>query len=140
VQFIAMLAVSVVLSSYERRSMALLHNRDAPIAYLLMGLGQPIGDGGKLLMKSLTSTTQYQRYVVVSLLSALLASTMTVASTLVLGYSSYWGVGTGYLLVMVLALLLHAGSEIPLGASTYSMYAQHAVARMVLAMIGTEIL
>ena len=33
--------------------MALLHHRDAPVAYLLLGLGQPIVDGGKLLMKTM---------------------------------------------------------------------------------------
>ena len=49
---ITMLALAVVLSGYERRAMALLHNRDAPLAYLLLGLGQPIADGGKLLMKT----------------------------------------------------------------------------------------
>ena len=51
-EFIVLLVVAVVLSSYERRAMSLLHNRDAPIAYLLLGLGQPIADGGKLLMKA----------------------------------------------------------------------------------------
>ena len=51
VEVVVMLAMAVVLSSYERRSMSLLHNRDAPIAYLLSGLGQPIADGGKLVMK-----------------------------------------------------------------------------------------
>lgn len=51
-----MLALAVVLSSYERRSMSLLHNRDAPIAYLLLGLGQPIADGGKLVMKTMVQT------------------------------------------------------------------------------------
>ena len=51
-ELIVLLAVAVVLSSYERRSMSLLHNRDAPIAYMLVGLGQPVADGGKLLMKS----------------------------------------------------------------------------------------
>ena len=46
-----MLAMAVVLSSYDRRSMSLLHNRDAPISYLLSGLGKPTADGGKLVMK-----------------------------------------------------------------------------------------
>ena len=55
-QTITLLALSVVLSGYERRSMALLHNRDAPVAYLLLGLGQPIADGGKLVIKSVCST------------------------------------------------------------------------------------
>ncbi len=55
VELVAMLALSVVLSSYERRSMSLLHNRDAPIAYLLLGMGQPIADGGKLVMKTSVS-------------------------------------------------------------------------------------
>ena len=45
------LALSVVMSSYERRCMSLLHNRDAPVAYLLMGLGQPVADGAKLVLK-----------------------------------------------------------------------------------------
>ena len=52
-----MLAMAVVLSSYERRSMSLLHNRDAPIAYLLSGLGQPVADGGKLVMKGTVETS-----------------------------------------------------------------------------------
>ena len=52
VELVVLLAMSVVLSSYERRCMSLLHNRDAPIAYLLAGLGQPVADGGKLLMKT----------------------------------------------------------------------------------------
>jgi len=52
VELITMLALAVALSSYERRSMSLLHNRDAPIAYLLLGMGQPIADGGKLVMKT----------------------------------------------------------------------------------------
>ena len=51
-EVIVLLAIAVVLSSYERRTMALLHNRDSPVVYLLTGVGQPIGDGGKLLMKS----------------------------------------------------------------------------------------
>jgi len=51
VEVLVLLVLAVVLSGYERRSMALLHNRDAPIAYLLLGMGQPIADGGKLLMK-----------------------------------------------------------------------------------------
>ena len=55
VQLLSMLALAVVLSGYERRAMALLHHRDAPVAYLLLGLGQPIVDGGKLLMKSMSS-------------------------------------------------------------------------------------
>ena len=54
VELLVLLALAVVLSGYERRSMALLHNRDAPIAYLLLGVGQPVADGGKLLMKSTT--------------------------------------------------------------------------------------
>ena len=52
VEVIVLLAVSVVLSSYERRVMALVHNRDAPIVYMVSGMGQPIADGGKLTMKS----------------------------------------------------------------------------------------
>ena len=52
VEVLSLLALSVVLSSYERRSMSLLHNRDAPVAYLIAGLGQPVADGGKLLMKT----------------------------------------------------------------------------------------
>jgi len=32
--------------------MALVHNRDAPVIYLLGGMGQPVADGGKLVMKS----------------------------------------------------------------------------------------
>ena len=52
-QLVSMLALAVVLSGYERRAMSLIHHRDAPIAYLLLGLGQPIADGGKLLMKSM---------------------------------------------------------------------------------------
>ena len=54
VQLLSMLALAVVLSGYERRAMALLHHRDAPIAYLLLGLGQPVADGGKLLMKGMS--------------------------------------------------------------------------------------
>ena len=52
VETLVLLAVAVVLSSYERRCMALLHNRDSPTVYLITGIGQPIADGGKLLMKS----------------------------------------------------------------------------------------
>ena len=52
VELVVLLAVAVVLSSYERRTMALVHNRDSPIVYMLSGLGQPVVDGGKLLMKS----------------------------------------------------------------------------------------
>ena len=52
VELVTMLALSIVLSSYERRSMSLLHNRDAPITYLMLGMGQPIADGGKLVMKT----------------------------------------------------------------------------------------
>ena len=57
VEVVVMLAMAVVLSSYERRSMSLLHNRDAPISYLLSGLGQPIADGGKLVMKGTVDTS-----------------------------------------------------------------------------------
>ena len=42
VQLLSMLALAVVLSGYERRAMALLHHRDAPVAYLLLGLGNPL--------------------------------------------------------------------------------------------------
>ena len=59
VHLIAMLALSVVLSGYERRAMALLHNRDGPICYLLLGLGQPIADGGKLVLKSVVHAACY---------------------------------------------------------------------------------
>ena len=48
-----MLALAVVMSGYERRAMAMLHNRDAPIVYLLLGIGQPIADAGKLVTKSM---------------------------------------------------------------------------------------
>ena len=51
-----LLAISVVLSSYERRVMSLLHNRDAPVVYLVSGLAQPVADGGKLVMKSTVVT------------------------------------------------------------------------------------
>ena len=54
-----MLALAVVLSGYERRSMSLLHNRDAPITYLLLGLGQPIADGAKLILKSMAIASYY---------------------------------------------------------------------------------
>ena len=54
-----MLAMAVILSSYERRSMSLLHNRDAPIAYLLSGLGQPVADGGKLVIKGTVTVIHY---------------------------------------------------------------------------------
>ena len=52
-ELVVLLALAIVLSSYERRSMSLLHNRDAPIAYLLLGMGQPVADGAKLLLKSM---------------------------------------------------------------------------------------
>ena len=52
VELLVLLAIAVVLSSYERRTMALLHNRDSPVVYMLSGIGQPVGDGGKLLLKS----------------------------------------------------------------------------------------
>ena len=55
VECIVLLALAVVLSGYERRCMSLLHNRDGPVVYLLLGLGQPVVDGGKLLMKSMVS-------------------------------------------------------------------------------------
>jgi hypothetical protein len=50
-----MLALAVVLSGYERRTMSMLHNRDAPVVYLLLGLGQPIADAGKLVSKSMAT-------------------------------------------------------------------------------------
>ena len=52
VELVCMLALAVLLSGYERRTMAMLHNRDAPTVYLLLGLGQPIADAGKLVAKS----------------------------------------------------------------------------------------
>ena len=52
-EVVVLLALAIVLSSYERRSMSLLHNRDAPVVYLLLGMGQPVADGGKLLAKSM---------------------------------------------------------------------------------------
>ena len=54
VDLVALLAYAVVLSSYERRSMALLHNRDAPITWCLSGIAQPLVDGAKLLTKTAT--------------------------------------------------------------------------------------
>ena len=51
VEVLAILGYVVVLSSYERRCMALLHGRDGPTAYMLLGLAQPIADGAKLLCK-----------------------------------------------------------------------------------------
>ena len=59
-EVLVLLALSVVLSSYERRVMALLHNRDAPVVYLVGGLAQPVGDGGKLLMKSTVALAEIQ--------------------------------------------------------------------------------
>ena len=53
IEIVVLLALAVVLSGYERRCMSLLHNRDGPVVYLILGLGQPIVDGGKLLMKSM---------------------------------------------------------------------------------------
>jgi len=88
VQLLSMLALAVVLSGYERRAMALLHHRDAPIAYLLLGLGQPVADGGKLLMKSMSSTSQYLRYVAMVMLAMILVSSMMVGASLGWGYSS----------------------------------------------------
>ena len=54
-ELVVILAMAIVLSSYERRAMSLLHNRDAPVVYLLLGMGQPIADGGKLILKSMSS-------------------------------------------------------------------------------------
>ena len=51
VDCIALLAYAVVLSGYERRCMAFMHNRDGPVAWGLAGLLQPLADGAKLLCK-----------------------------------------------------------------------------------------
>ena len=58
-ELVSMLALAVVLSGYERRTMSMLHNRDAPVVYLLLGLGQPIGDAGKLVSKSMVVLYHY---------------------------------------------------------------------------------
>ncbi len=51
IEALSLLAYVIILSSYERRMMSLMHNRDAPISWLLLGMGQPIADGAKLLLK-----------------------------------------------------------------------------------------
>ena len=48
--------MAVLLSAYERRGMAYLHHRDGPTAYLLLGLGQPVAEGLKLLLKTQATT------------------------------------------------------------------------------------
>jgi len=73
-----MLAMAVILSSYERRSMSLLHNRDAPIAYLLSGLGQPVADGGKLVIKGTVRTYMATRMIVSTMLAIATTSSMMV--------------------------------------------------------------
>ena len=52
VELLGLLGMAVLLSAYERRGMAYLHHRDGPTAYLLLGLGQPIAEGLKLLLKT----------------------------------------------------------------------------------------
>jgi len=77
-----MLAMAVVLSSYERRSMSLLHNRDAPIAYLLSGLGQPVADGGKLVMKGTVRTYMITRIIVSTMLTVTTTAAMMVGTSM----------------------------------------------------------
>ena len=48
---LGVLLYAVVLSGYERRIMALLHNRDGPVVWGITGLAQPLVDGSKLLTK-----------------------------------------------------------------------------------------
>ena len=51
VDMLLVLLYAVVLSGYERRAMALLHNRDGPVVWGVLGLAQPLTDGTKLLTK-----------------------------------------------------------------------------------------
>ena len=53
-QILSVLLLAVILSGYERRSMAAVHRRDGPTYHLILGMGQPVVEGAKLLLKSTT--------------------------------------------------------------------------------------
>ena len=54
VETISVLAYAILVSSYERRGMAYLHERDGPTVYGVLGLVQPLVEGAKLLLKGTT--------------------------------------------------------------------------------------
>jgi len=37
--------------------MSFIHQRDGPTVYLLLGMGQPLADGAKLLLKSMSTSS-----------------------------------------------------------------------------------
>ena len=63
-ELVATLAMAILLSGYERRAMAHLHQRDAPTVLLVLGMGQPVVEGAKLTSKA-TSTYHGNRVLMV---------------------------------------------------------------------------
>nr|QHQ98658.1 NADH dehydrogenase subunit 1 [Diplonema japonicum] len=137
---VALLAYAVVLSSYERRIMSLMHSRDAPVAWAVLGLAQPLADGAKLVAKSTATSTVGYRILLQLVLCCLMATSAWAGTTVLTSYCSYWLVSITTLYHLSIALLLHSVLELWIAAQQHSKYAVLAAGRLVHAFYIVELL
>nr|ATQ37458.1 NADH dehydrogenase subunit 1 [Diplonema ambulator] len=137
---IALLAYAVVLSSYERRCMAMLHMRDAPTCWGALGLLQPLADGGKLLLKAWVTPAVGDSILTGIMLAALVSASMLVGCANAPCSTAYYALCHVAWIHIAIFLLTHSTIEIWLAAQQGSKYAILAMGRLLHVFYGVEVL
>nr|ATQ37472.1 NADH dehydrogenase subunit 1 [Diplonema sp. ATCC 50224] len=127
---LAYLATAVVTSGYERRTMAMLHNRDGPVYWWLTGLLQPVTDGMKLIVKAITCVNMlvFVRLVVGCIL--LFVGGVVAVMTLLVCYCCYWSCQEYVLPLWFGVHAIQSIAELWLGSTQPSTYARMATTRI----------
>nr|QHQ98673.1 NADH dehydrogenase subunit 1 [Rhynchopus humris] len=138
VDVLVVLALAVVLSSYERRCMSFVHQRDGPTVYMLLGMGQPIVDGAKLLLKGLSSTHGVHVGASLAIMTCV-CSCILLTSCICGAPTNYWYSQQQQMLPLLVVLLVLGISELTTSNHMLSRYSVLATARMLLVMLAVEI-
>nr|QHQ98625.1 NADH dehydrogenase subunit 1 [Namystynia karyoxenos] len=139
VDYVVVLVLVVVVGFLERRTMALLHMRDGPVANGILGVLQPLCDGIKLLVQLCVCSVGLPR----------VGGVGVVCCGLVVAFLGFWWCGVAYcsffffngfsVMLLVLVLTGHAVIEVAIGVMCVSRYSFLATCRVVVIMLSADI-